>query len=121
MLFFFLLVYVSMNTNLVISPATSYVVGSHPTVDTEVGYYGELPYGGSVTLLKTVGNIFVFVQDGNNLIVASSMGQIITPCNKEIQKTYISPDYVVVIYANYSLEVFSILLEEKKVGIYYLE
>ena len=106
-----------MNSENFLNPTSSYVVGTHSTVDTAVGTYTGLPNTNSITILKTVENIFVFVQNGNTLVVTSSNYQITAQCDVEIRSIYVSTDYIAAVYIDGSLEVFSILPVEKRVGL----
>lgn len=106
-----------MSSEDLLNPTSLYVVGTHSTVDTAVGTYTELPNTNPITLLKAVENIFVFVQNGNTLIVTSPNYQITAKCDVEIRSIYISTDYIAAVYTDGSLEVFSILPVEKRVGL----
>lgn len=106
-----------MNSEDFLNPTSSYAVGTHSTVDTTVGTYTGLPNTDSITLLKHVENIFVFVQNGNILVVTSPNYQIIAQCNGEVRSISASTDYITVIYTDGSLEVFSIIPLEERVGL----
>ena len=104
-----------MNSEYFMNPTSSYTVGTQLTADTELGTYERVTGDKLITMLKTVGDMSVCVQDGKQLIVTLPNLRITTQCSCEIQSIDVSTDYVAVIYTDGFLEVFSIQTMEKKV------